>query len=308
MSQSKTNLVMHLVVPSSVQDEASAFLIDRQARGLSPNTVEFYRKELSWFCKFLGAVDVLDVSSDDLRRYLVKIAEYRNPGGCACAFRAVRAFFNWYADEVEPEDWRNPVNKVKAPRVKQDSLDPVSVDAVKALLSECDRKRFTGVRDRCILLALLDTGCRASEFVALNMGDLNLGTGALVVREGKGGKVRSVFLGSKCRRELTRYLRCRRDAKPGDALWVTSEGRRLTYAGLRMIVRRLSGRAGVSCPSLHSFRRAFALACLRSGMDLISLQRLMGHADLTVLRRYLNQTVDDLAMAHQRCGPVDCLL
>ena len=308
MSESNTNQVMHLVVPSSVRDEVSAFLIDRQARGLSSNTVLFYRKELGWFCDFLGAVDVLEVSPDDLRRYLIRVGEYRNPGGCACAFRAVRAFFNWYADEVEPEDWRNPISRVKSPKVRQDSLDPVSVDTVKALLSGCDRKRFNGQRDRCVLLGLLDTGCRASEFVALNLGDLNLGTGALAVREGKGGRSRSVFLGSKCRREMTRYLRCRRDAKPGDALWVTGEGKRLSYAGLRMIVRRLSGRAGVDCPSLHSFRRAFALACLRGGMDLISLQRLMGHADLTVLRRYLNQTVDDLAAAHQRCGPVDCLL
>lgn len=308
MSKTQINQVMHLVVVSSVRDEVSAFLIDRQARGLSPSTVEFYRKELGWFCDFLGAVDVLDVSPDDLRRYLIKISEYRNDGGCACAFRAVRAFFNWYADEVEPEDWRNPVDKVKSPKVRQESLDPVSVDTVKALLSVCDRKKFNGVRDRCILLALLDTGCRASEFVALNLGDLNLGTGAVVVREGKGGRSRSVFLGSKCRREMTRYLRCRRGEPSNAALWVTGQGRRLTYSGLREIVRRLSARAGVDCPALHSFRRAFALACLRGGMDLISLQRLMGHADLTVLRRYLNQTVDDLAMAHQRCGPVDCLL
>ena len=307
MSKLQSKQVIRLVVRSSVQDEVLAFLIDRQARGLSFNTVLFYRKELQWFGDFLGGVDVLDVSPDDLRRYLIKIGEYRNPGGCGCAYRAVRAFFNWYADEVELDDWRNPISKVKSPKVKQDNLDPVSVDVIKAMLDVCDRKRFNGQRDRCILLALLDTGCRASEFVGLNVNDLNLSSGALLVRDGKGGRSRSVFLGSKCRREMTRYLRCRR-GQPGDALWVTGEGGRLTYFGLREIVRRLSARAGVECPPLHSFRRAFALACLRGGMDLVSLQRLMGHADLTVLRRYLNQTVDDLADAHQRCGPVDCLL
>ena len=71
---------------------------------------------------------------------------------------------------------------------------------------------------------------------------------------------------------------------------------------------RAAKRAEVPVPSLHSFRRAFALACLRSGMDLISLQRLMGHADLTVLRRYLAQTVEDLGAAHEKHGPVDGLL
>jgi site-specific recombinase XerD len=58
----------------------------------------------------------------------------------------------------------------------------------------------------------------------------------------------------------------------------------------------------------HAFRRAFALASLRGGMDVYSLQRLMGHADLSVLRRYLAQTEGDLQAAHQKAGPVDRLL
>ncbi|NLF02023.1 MAG: site-specific integrase, partial [Anaerolineales bacterium] len=61
-------------------------------------------------------------------------------------------------------------------------------------------------------------------------------------------------------------------------------------------------------PTLHSFRRAFALACLRNGIDVYSLQRLMGHADLSVLRRYLAQTEADLQQAHAQGGPVDRLL
>lgn len=85
-------------------------------------------------------------------------------------------------------------------------------------------------------------------------------------------------------------------------------GDRLTYSGLRQVMRRRAIAAGVPVPSLHSFRRAFALACLRGGMDVYSLQRLMGHADLTVLRRYLLQTEGDLQVAHAKSGPVDRLL
>ncbi len=66
--------------------------------------------------------------------------------------------------------------------------------------------------------------------------------------------------------------------------------------------------AGVPVPSLHAFRRSFALLSLRAGMDVYSLQRLMGHADLSVLRRYLAQTEEDLRRAHERCSPVDSLL
>jgi len=92
------------------------------------------------------------------------------------------------------------------------------------------------------------------------------------------------------------------------ALWQTDEGARLTYAGLRQIVRRRAVAAKVPVPALHSFRRAFALLCLRNGIDVYSLQRLMGHADLSVLHRYLAQTNSDLADAHRRSGPVDRLL
>ena len=62
---------------------------------------------------------------------------------------------------------------------------------------------------------------------------------------------------------------------------------------------------GVTCPSLHSFRRFFALQCLRNGMDIFTLQKAMGHADLTVLRRYLAQTTEDVERAHRVAGPVN---
>jgi integrase/recombinase XerD len=89
---------------------------------------------------------------------------------------------------------------------------------------------------------------------------------------------------------------------------VTVKGTRLTYWGLRQIVRRRAEKAGVRLPSLHSFRRAFALYTLGNGADIYSLQTLMGHSDLTVLRRYLKQTEADLREGHRRARPVDNLL
>ena len=75
--------------------------------------------------------------------------------------------------------------------------------------------------------------------------------------------VRITFLGAKARRELVRYLRLRPDARPSDPLWATETGSRLTYAGLRQVVRRRALRAGLDHePSLHSFRRSFALLSL----------------------------------------------
>jgi len=252
--------------------------------------------------------DTLDLTPDHLRRYLLDLGRRRNPGGVHASYRALKTFLRWVEAEYEPPGWRNPIDKVHPLKLPQEPLQPIPLEHLQAMLRTCERRTFTGDRDRAILLALLDTGCRAGEFLALNLGDVDLDTGAVLVRRGKGGKARSVFLGAKTRREVVRYLRHRPDAGPSDPLWVTVGGQRLTYAGLRQVVRRRAELAGVAVPSLHGFRRAFALLSLRQGMDVYSLQRLMGHADLSVLRRYLAQTQEDLQRAHERCGPVDNLL
>ena len=85
----------------------------------------------------------------------------------------------------------------------------------------------------------------------------------------------------------------------------TDEGERITYWGVKDIMRRRANQAEVKTPELHAFRRWFALACLRAGMDVYSLQELMGHADLQVLRRYLKQTNQDIRESHHRANPVD---
>ena len=173
------------------------------------------------------------------------------------------------------------------------------------MLATCERRTFTGDRDRAAMLALLDTGARASEFTALDVGDVNQGTGAVLIRHGKGDKSRVTFLGAKARRELARYLRRRGEQSPSAPLWATKTGARLTYHGLRSVVQRRARAAGVRAPGLHDFRRAFALLALRGGVDLVSLQRLMGHSGLDVLRRYLAQTEADLRAAHAKGAPVD---
>ncbi len=296
-------------IRSVLSQDIAAFLLERRSRNLSHHTVRFYRVELRYFREFLeskGVRATLDVTPGHIREYFLSLREHRNAGGVNVAFRAIRTFFLWFEQEEEPEGWRNPIRKVSPPKRPKDLLEPLPLADLKKMLATCKRRTFTGDRDRAILLALLDTGCRASEFVALNLEDVNLADGTVKIQHGKGDKSRVVFLGRKARQAVLRYLRHRKDAS--GALWVTVKGERLSYWGLRQIVRRRATKAGVPVPSLHSFRRAFALLSLRAGVDIFSLQRLMGHSDLTVLRRYLKQAQGDLQAAHEKAGVVDRLL
>ena len=291
--------------------DVSGFLLDRRAHGFSPKTVKFYESELRLFADYLktqGVHETEAITPTHLRAYLLHLVERRNPGGVHCSYRAIKTFLRWYEAEYEPDGWTNPIRKVTAPKLAQEVLQPVDAADVKAMLNTCKRRTFTGDRDRAILLGLLDSGLRASEFVALNLEDLSLDTGAVVVRRGKGGKFRTAFLGNKARRAVLDYLRHRNQGDPADPLWVTRGGERLTYWGLRQILRRRAERAGVPTPSAHDFRRGFALSSLRNGIDLISLQRLMGHSGLTVINRYLAQTEGDLQAAHAKTSPVDRML
>jgi len=306
-----TQNTLRILQKPVVDRELEAFLIDRRARGLSPQSVRYYSQKLDHLRDYLasqGVYSVEGITAPLLRRFLLEFSQTHNAGGVHAVYRAIKAFLRWYEMEMEPDHWKNPMPKVKAPKVGQDPLEPVPLDDLKAMLATCTGKSLSDVRDKAVMLVLLDTGVRASELTALNVGDVTLRTGTVIVRHGKGNKFRTVFLGNKGRRALASYLRRRKDLNDGDPLFATSLGGRLKYSGLRDIIKRRADRAEIEAPSLHSFRRAFALACLRNHVDIYSLQRLMGHSDLSVLRRYLAQTEDDLRQAHERGGPVDNLL
>jgi integrase/recombinase XerD len=290
--------------------EIEEFLVDRRARQLSPRTIAWYDEKLRLLARFAvdqGVASLQELTPALVRRYLLDLAETHNPGGVDGMYRALRALVNWYGDEFEPAGWRNPLRKVRPPKVPERVLEPVSLRDLEAMLTACPGNTELGCRDRAILLGLLDTGCRASEFLALCLGDVDFASGACQVCSGKGGKPRMVRLGEQARTALQAYLARRSDLGSVAPLWATRTGTRLTYSGLREIMRRRARRAGVTTPSLHAFRRGFALGCLRSGMDIFALQRLMGHADISILRRYLAQTHEDLLRAHMEHSPVDGL-
>lgn len=278
-----------------------------RSRNLSSGTIEFYEKKLSAFlnfCSDLAIMDTTQISADNIRQFLIYLEERKHkPAGIHCYYRAIKTFLKWYEREVEPADWRNPINKVKAPFVPLEPLDPVSIDTIKAMMETCKRGRLSDARDKAALLVLLDTGMRLAEFLSLNREDLDPITGTILIRSGKGRKPRNVYLGDKSRQTLRRYLKERNDYNP--ALWVIQSGERLTETGLRMMLRRRAAKAGVLVPSPHDFRRAFALERWRAGVDILTLSKLMGHTSLQVLNRYIKQIGEDLSLAAKRSSPVD---
>lgn len=286
-----------------------AFLVDRKAGNKAEGTLIFYGKKLKHFLQYCDTqliTQIGQLSPQSIREYMIHLeATGHNSGGIHASFRVIRTFLNWYENEAEPEGWKNPIRKVKAPKLELEQLEPCDLDAVNAILDTCKGRDFSSLRDRAIIYLLLDTGLRANEAVMLDVEDLDPIRGSILVRYGKGRKPRVVFIGKKTRKVIRAYLRERTVDNP--ALWLTDAGERMAYEGMRQMVRRRAERAGVKQPSLHSFRRFFALAYLRNGGDIFTLQKLMGHADIQILRRYLAQIDEDLERGHSQFGPVDNL-
>lgn len=140
-----------------------------------------------------------------------------------------------------PPGWKNPIHRVKAPKLAMEPIEPISLEDVRALAATC-RHDYSGARDKAMILGLLDTGARAQEFLNLNAQDVDLATGSILIRKGKGNKPRMAFLGRKTKKSLRAYLRIRHDTSP--SLWVSIYGDRMNYAALRCMLRRRTRLAG----------------------------------------------------------------
>jgi integrase/recombinase XerC/integrase/recombinase XerD len=225
-------------------------------------------------------------------------------------FRILRAFCNFCVEEGLLAE--TPLRNVKTPRVPQDQVQPFSSEQVQLLVDGARRSCFPD-RDVLIALLLVDTGMRVSELCSLTIGDIDRGSGELVVL-GKGGKRRRVYMGIAGRRALWRYLEAERRNAPTEEPLLLSrtgnlQGAGLTVSGVQQLLRnagKAAGIQGVRC-SPHTIRHTFAVNFLRGGGNLFELQQIMGHTDLTVLRRYVALAEADLAQAHRTASPVDRL-
>jgi len=291
---------------SELTEAFTLWLEALEARGTSPRTLANYREGVGKFVAFLEqhATTLDAVQPHHIRKWLIeKQRKGVSPNTLHNAYRNPRAFWNWCIREGLTEN--NPFAKVEKPRVPATVKPALTPDEVEAILRACEGNEWLKLRDRALILLLLDTGLRIHEAHALTVEDAS--QEALLIR-GKGGKQRVVFLSVEVRLALKRYLKSCPHAPTGDApLWWGKYGA-LTLDGLKTAVRFVGKRAGLKRRlSPHAFRRTFATWSLRSGIDLEQLRQLMGHSDYSVLRQYLALVEADLKQAHQQHSPLQSL-
>ena len=287
----------------SIDDAIAIFIVSREAQSASPGTVTYYHQKLAAFvdwCAQNQVVTVNAITSHHVRSCIVALQKRNlSPYTVHGVARAIKAFLRFCVDD----ELITRCPKFKMPPLPKDVLPAFTRDEIARLLAACESHR-----DKTIVLVLLDTGMRASEFVGVNVEDVDTNTNSIHVVKGKGGKSRYTYLGAQTKKALMRYLIFTKPTGK-QPLWTSlTTGERLTGDGLRQMLQRLGKRAGVEDCHPHKFRRTCAIESLRAGMNIYALQELLGHADLQVLRRYLDIVESDLRQAHSAHGAVDSIL
>jgi integrase/recombinase XerD len=294
----------------NVSKVIQSFIFDRKSQQLSDGTIAFYQKKLKKFqvfCQDNELSEIIEITPNTIRDFINYLSDTNhNPGGVHTFYRAIKTLLNWFENEYELNDWKNPIKRVKSPKVPNEILEPVRSEDIKALLNSCNLQTIYGLRDYSMILTLADTGVRANELLSIVIEDLDFEENKILIRHGKGNKYRFVYLSENTIQSINRYIEKRVDQNP--SLWIGIYNRKLNYSGLRGVIRRRAKAANINTPSIHSFRRFFALEMLCKGVDIFSLQKLMGHSDIQILRRYLKQVDQDIKIAHQFGSPVNNLL
>lgn len=297
----KTNHEPTSTVPLQLAQES--FLIAKESEQLSPLTLATYRRMTDKFVAFLmeqGITSLEGISPTTVRGYFTYLTKQGlTQHTIHDRARPVKTMLRfWHFDGMMQQ---NVMERVKMPSACKDVLPAFSELEVKTLLHDGCRNE----RDTAMLLFLLDSGCRASEFCALTVGDVDIKSGSVTIEHGKGDKKRVAYLGAKSKRALLKYMMLRGDCGASDPLFPSQTNQHLTTSGLGQCLERIGDRAGVKDVHPHKCRRTMAINCLRAGMSIFMLAKLLGHSDISVLRHYLSIQNDDLQDAVKQYGALD---
>jgi integrase/recombinase XerD len=281
----------------------------RFERGASPRTLEGYQHDVTrliFFLRSKGKADVKEVKSADLRAFVLALKDL---GLAATSISrnvsALRTYFGFLLTEGLLE--ADPSDRVQTPRGIRALPEVLSVDEVDRLLNAPDPAHPLAWRDRALLEFMYASGVRVSEVIDLRLRNLSLDDQVAVVY-GKGAKERLVPIGRTAVNALTIYLR---DTRPtlergeGDGrVFLNARGSPLTRMGVWKILKGHVEGAGIERHvSPHTLRHSFATHLLEGGADLMAVQEMLGHADISTTQIYTHVDRRYLMEVHRSFHP-----
>ena len=275
---------------------ASLSLQEQGRAGTNRNTVVAYRNDLGQLHAYMQRQHVNDwrqVTREHITGYLLEMREaqaYR-PTTIARKLAAIKTFFRYLLRTgVISTD---PIEKLVAPRVQKELPQALNEEQVASLFAQVSTGTPAGIRDLAMLHLLYATGMRVSELVSLDLENLD-SERATVVCSGRSSNNRRERVLPVSQNALDTTKRYLQEARPRlaqrhpevQALFVNHHGERLTRQGFWLIIKGYARLAGITAITPHMLRHSFAILMLQNGMELRSVQELLGHAHIATTQVY----------------------
>ena len=260
----------------------------RIERGMSPNTVASYSRDVEDLLKAYDGYLPADIGTAELERYLSgRIAKGLSKRSQARMLSSFRSFFNWCIEEGDLKD--NPCDRIDSPKLGKYLPAVLSVEEVDAIISSVDTRTPSGLRNRAILEVLYGCGLRVSECTGLLISHVHLDEGYVDV-VGKGNKQRVIPLGEMAADAIRNYLPARPEPAARsfeDLLFLNRSGRPLSRVYVFDTVKKQAMAAGIQKEiSPHTFRHSFATHLIEGGADLRTVQEMLGHESILTTEIY----------------------
>ena len=279
-------------------------------RRRSQQTLQGYRLDLEAYVAYLdtleGHVTVDTADTEDIRGWIETMMDRGNSASSICRrLSAVRSMYRYaLARGLVSHD---PAHIVRGPKKSRYLPQFVREDDMNRLLDSAEwGSDYISTRARTILILLYETGMRASELTSLDDSSVDFTQGEIRVL-GKGNKQRAIPFGDELRTQLQQYISQRNQEwaqRADSALILNDRGRRITYEQLRKeVMMRLSAIGNLAKRSPHVLRHSFATAMLNNGADLESVQKLLGHSELSTTEIYTHTTFEQLKKVYSKAHP-----
>ncbi|CAN5222421.1 tyrosine recombinase XerC [soil metagenome] len=279
----------------------------------SPQTVKSYREDLTQAFTYLreslkkSSLKTDDWTTRNLRGFLAWLhGQSYSKATIARRMAAVRSFGKYLCRQGEMK--ANPAEPLRGPRLDKKLPHFLTVADMTKLMSSPGDLSPLAIRDRALLETLYSAGLRVSELVGLNLLDVDLGEGVLVVR-GKGKKERLALLGEESITAIKSWLKARNamlsEVKlDTQAVFLNKNGGRLTTRSVGRMLEKCLAAAGLDPrTSPHTLRHSFATHLLDNGADIRGVQELLGHKSLATTQVYTHVTTQRMQTSYQNAHP-----
>jgi len=297
----------------TIDAQVTAFLTElRDVRGLSEHTVISYTSDLAAYADWgeRNRYDLLTINYRSLRGYLAELdaARYERTT-IARKMACLRAFYAFLVEKGLIE--QSPAELLQSPKLPRRLPKALAADELQRLLDAVDEQTPAGKRDSALLEFLYATGARVSEAAGVTAPDIDYDSGRVHLF-GKGSKERYVPLHPLALAKLRDYeaqvrpalLLHNGQASAPAALFLSTRGNALSADAIRRIVHRYGVQAGITATfSPHSLRHTFATDLLNEGLDLRSVQELLGHANLSTTQIYTHLSTRRLQEVYHQAHP-----